>query len=70
MTWNLRIVYNPRTKQIGFKEVYYNRNGKPKLWTVNFITDNAPKHVQDALSKPVLKENKKSLVEVNREPAP
>lgn len=73
MSWNLRIVYNPRTQTIGFKEVYYTKNGTPKYWSVDFQDPKSyllgkyknPKILRDAFKKPVLKENKKSLTKLS-----
>jgi len=70
--WNLRVVYNPKTKQIGFKEVYYTRKGKPKSWTVDFCDPSHylkgefknPRALEEALQKPILRENGKSLTEI------
>jgi hypothetical protein len=69
MSWNLRVVFNNKTKKIGFKEVYYTKKGKPKSWTKEFVKPEDylagkfknPKALKKALLKPILKENEKRL---------
>jgi hypothetical protein len=60
--WNTRVVFDPKTNTLGFKEVHY-KNGKIKMWTEDFIQAKEifKKHLKFALSEPILKQNKKSL---------
>jgi hypothetical protein len=64
--WNTRIVFDYKTKTLGFKEVYYT-NDKIDGYTEDFILLKEIKreHLREALSKPILFEIKENLFDAN-----